>query len=483
MGRTVMEGTGNTKIQGGNMKKGVKPITKFIFTTMIVTLFALPVMAGGSGNQDLEDTVRMLMEQNKRLMEQNRQLAERLKHVEKDMARMKGSQAAAVTPAEPQEEETPWYHRLSIEGGATGVLQASANNADNDVACGDKADMAYTVDLNIESDLEQYGTFHIHIEGGDGEGMNDDVPSFSVPNYDAYATWNNNNQADLTFSEAFYENLFWDEKIDFNLGKMDLSVLFDENEAAGDETTQFLSNIFVKSMGVNIPEPGGFYCPTLMVAASPVDFVEFRFIGASVDNNEEENTWENVFSNPFIAAQVNFKPMLLNRPGNYRFYAWNDSRRYMDVDDVPTATNEYREGSDALSGWGLSFDQEIADGFTAFARYSWREGDLTEWNSDDDQWEIIPTNQAYSLGLSIDGTLWNRGNDGIGLAFGQTILSDDFKGEHDKTSNEEYVEAYYRYAVFERLAITADFQWIGDPGGLKTNDDVFLFGLRSQIDF
>ncbi len=180
--------------------------------------------------------------------------------------------------------------------------------------------------------------------------------------------------------------------------------------------------------------------------------------------------------------------MLLNRQGNYRFYIWNDSRRYMDVDDIHPLPNHYKNGDDALSGWGLSFDQELADGITAFARYSWRESDLAFFNEENEKeekwaWEIIPFNQVYSVGLSIGGELWNRGDDGIGLAFGQTILTDDFKGNNDKTSNEEYVEVYYRYAVFERLALTADFQWIGDPGGLKTNDDVYLFGLRSQIDF
>ena len=108
---------------------------------------------------------------------------------------------------------------------------------------------------------------------------------------------------------------------------------------------------------------------------------------------------------------------------------------------------------------------------------------MAEWNDDDGAWETIPFNQAYSVGLNIGGEIWNRGNDGIGLAFGQTILSDEFKDENEKTSNEEYIEAYYRYAVFERLALTADFQWIGDPGGRSSNDDVYIFGLRSQIDF
>lgn len=441
-------------------------------------------VAGGVAMQgDIDSQVQILIEQNKRLAEQNRQLVQRVQNLEHNMTEMKKAEHTGERSEESvAEHETPWYHRISIGGGATGVLQASENNADNNSGGGDQADMAYTIDLNVEADLEKYGMFHVHIEGGDGEGLNDDVPSFSVPNYDAYATWNNNNQADLTFSEAFYENTFLDEKIAFDIGKMDISVLFDENQAAGDETTQFLSNIFVKSMGLTVPEPDGFYCPAAMVSVSPVEFLELRVVGASVDD-EDGNTWENVFSNGFGVVQMNFRPMLLNRQGNYRFYGWYDSRRYMDVNDVSSSTGEYGNGDKALSGWGLSFDQEVADGITSFARYSWRKTGRAVWNGDDGAWEALPFNQTYSIGLDIGGELWNRGNDGVGLAFGQTILSDEFKDENDKTSNEEYVEVYYRYAVFERLALTADFQWTGDPGGLSSNDDVFIFGIRSQIDF
>lgn len=456
----------------------------FILLSIFLLPALMPAEAAETGKNDLEETVRQLMEQNRQLMKQNRQLSTRLKKVEKDMSEMKEASRGTYTENQTEgsdiEEEKPWYHRLAIEGGATGVLQASANNADNNPTGGDKADMAYTVDLNFEADLEKYGMFHIHVEGGDGEGMNDDVPSFSVPNYDAYATWNNNNQADLTFSEAFYENTFWDDRIDFNIGKMDISVLFDENEAAGDETTQFLSNIFVKSMGLTIPEPDGFYCPAAMVSVSPLELVEFRVVGASVDN-EDGNTWENIFGNDFIAGQMNFRPMLLNRQGNYRFYGWYDSRRYVENDHA--AGTSYGDGDHGRAGWGLSFDQEIAESFTAFARYSWTEDDLSDWNADDNTWDIIPFNQTYSLGLSISGALWNRGDDGIGLAFGQTLLTDDYEDMENNTADEKYVEAYYRYTFSRHLALTADFQWTQNPGGSDSADDIYLFGIRSQIDF
>ena len=72
---------------------------------------------------------------------------------------------------------------------------------------------------------------------------------------------------------------------------MDISPFFYQNEAANDETTQFLSNIFVKSMGLTVPEPDNYYCPGIVLTISPVELLEFSVVGASV----EDNNWEDLF--------------------------------------------------------------------------------------------------------------------------------------------------------------------------------------------
>lgn len=302
------------------------------------------------------------------------------------------------------------------------------NNGDNPDG-GNQADAAYTIDLNLESDFGDYGGFFVHLEGGDGECSNDNVPSFSLSNYDAYVT-SFDGHSDLTISEVFYEKGFFDDMFLFDIGKMDVSVLFDENEAAGDETTQFFSNIFVKSMGLTIPEPDDFYAPAMMFAVAPIEWLEWRVVGASVDNTRG-NMWEDVFSNGFVATQLNFRPEFNGLKGNYRFYGWYDSRRYgknRDLNRLNTDPSRMDGNADeGLAGWGLSFDQMLTEGITAFTRYSWTQDDRARWNGDDEQWEM----QAFN----------------------------------------------------SNLALSADFQWVGNPGGARDNDDVYIFGLRGQIDF
>ncbi len=446
------------------------------------------VFAGGvsSREEQLESLV-------KQLMEQNRKLGSRLESVEKQLSVMRQEEkerVSEVLPArETEAQESHWYDRFSLGGGVTGLVMGTLGDADSMEGVRSTQDASYTMDLNLDTDFAKWGKVFVHLEGGDGDGLNNDVPSFSVPNYDAYKTATALDQSALTISEAFYEFSFSDDRYGFDIGKMDISVLFDENEVAGDETTQFLSNIFVKSMGMNIPEPDNFYCPAFMLRAQPVDLMEFKVIGASVNAHGEDSVWHNVFDDAMVAFQMNIMPRLLERDGNYRFYGWVDKRGYLKNKDISRASglgheDAARLADNSLSGWGLSFDQEILDGIKGFARYSQTiTDDRAVWNGDEDAWEMAPFDRTWSVGFELAGGLWNRGDDAFGFAFGQTLLTDDYEDENDHTANENYLEAYYRLTMNQYFALSADFQWIGNAGGDSRRDDIYIWGLRSQIDF
>ena len=424
------------------------------------------------GREELEKTVR-------ELMEENRALAERLRQVEEELRGMKAARKGGGEPAAPAPcEEEKWFERINAEAGFTGVIMGSRNNDDNS-AEGDHTDGSYSFDLNLSSSFGQYGGFFVHLEGGEGEGLNDDLPSFSIPNYDAYVTKNFLSQADVTISEAFLELGFMDQRLTLDAGKMDLSVLFDENEAAGDETTQFMNNIFVKSMGLTIPEPDNFYCPVVMLKADPVELVEFRLIGAAV---EDEN-WTRLFDHGFVAGQVNLRPALMGMPGNYRLYTWRDERRHLREGDLPSSSYNDLRADHALTGWGVSFDQELRRGVTGFFRYSWTEDGLASWDADAGQWDTTAFDRLWTLGVDLSGALWHREGDGFGLGYGRILLTDDYEDANADSDDEQYLECYYRWAVNRHLALSGDFQWVKNPGGTSSNDDVYIFGLRSQLDF
>ena len=448
----------------------------------------LSAAAGGtaaSREQQLEDMV-------KQLVRENRNLSKRLETVEQELSQMKqagGREEAAASTGGAPEEESHWYDRFSLGGGFTGIVMGTLGDADSVENVRSTQDASYTIDLNLDADFAKWGNFFVHLEGGDGDGLNNDVPSFSVPNYDAYKTATALDEAALTISEAFYEFSFRDDRYGFDIGKMDMSVLFDENEVAGDETTQFSSNIFVKSMGMNIPEPDNFYCPAFMLRALPVDLLEFKVIGASVASHGDDSEWHNVFDDGMIAGQMKIMPRLFGRNGNYRFYGWLDKRGYLKNSDLPKVADmdhsqAHKLADHSLNGWGLSFDQELLEGLKGFARYSQTLTDnRAVWNGDDDAWEMIPFNRTWSAGFELDGGLWNRGEDAFGFAYGQTLLTDDYERENQHTSNENYIETYYRFMMNQYFALSADFQWIENAGGSSLQDDIYIWGIRSQLDF
>jgi carbohydrate-selective porin OprB len=447
--------------------------------------FARPTMAQDAGITREEFT--KLLQTTEALKQKVHELETKLETYEK--VRPERPEAAnAYTELKAEVEELKHVKEalshIELSGGATAVLQTTANNDHNNPEEGDSTDGAYTLDLNIATHFGSYGSFYVHLESGDGEGVNDDVPSFSIPNYDSYVTRLSNNQCGLTVSEAFYEFSFLDEMFLFDVGKMDVSVLFDENEVAGDETTQFLSNIFVKSMGLTVPEPDNFYAPAMMLTVSPVDLVEFKLIGASV----EDDNWEDVFDHGFLAGQINLRPKVYDRQGNYRFYAWWDDRSHLGNKHLEPVNSRAGGYGDSLAdedqmGWGLSFDQEVTDGVKAFVRYSQTEDDLARWDSDEDEWAMIPFDRTWSAGLGVSGLFWNRENDDVGVAYGRVLLTNDYEDANEDTADERYVEAYYNLGLHERFHITGDFQWIQNAGGDSDASDVYIFGLRSQLSF
>ncbi|NOX79801.1 MAG: carbohydrate porin [Deltaproteobacteria bacterium] len=470
---------------------------RFLGTTtlgaaVVTVLFAAQTALAGSP-ADMERQIQVLAGQNRMLME-------RLQKVEGELQAMKATRqsqppakalptvtgAATATSAQDSQDGGPaWFKRIGLDVDVTGIVQGtSGNDRDlNNTGGGNTTEGSYTMDVNLSTSFAQYGSFYIHLEGGDGEGINNRVASFSVPNYDAWVTKNDRDQADVTISEAFYEFSFLNDKLTLDAGKMDVSVLFDENEVAGDETSQFMSNIFVKSMGLTIPEPDNFYCPGFMVKAEPWDLLEFRLVGASVENDN----WDRLFDHGFVAGQVNFKPRFNDRQGNYRIYAWRDGRNHLENSNLAAANAAPLYSSSladqAQEGWGLSFDQEIWDGVKGFARYSQTDDDLARWNGDDQAWEMIPFDKLWSMGLEVPGHFWRRADDVFGLAVGQTLLTDDYKNANRDTADEKYLESYYKLTLNEHFALSADLQWIQNAGGNSLASDIYIFGLRSQVNF
>lgn len=354
------------------------------------------------------------------------------------------------------------FEGISVSAGATFVIQGTHNaNGDGLSKNGeDVTDVSYSVDLEIEKNLSDYGKIYLHFEGGNGEGVTDELKLFSNVNADATGDEN------FDLIEAWYEHYFKSIPLTLTFGKLDATCFIDTNEYANDETTQFLGDIFKNSPVLEFPDDNG---PGIRLNFNPFEFLDIEMI---VMNTEGD--WEDFFDNVFFAEQINFKFDLLGREGNYRIYGWLNNKNHIKwTDSSKTKEKGY--------GFGLSFDQKITDVLGAFIRYGWQNPKVYAEEVD------FSLEQFWSAGIQLEGSFWGRKEDIFAIAFGQIFPSDDYKEVNNfKGKSEKHLEVYYSFKVNDHLTLSPDLQVIWDPyGGDAINGDktVLVGGLRAQVDF
>ncbi|HEO63707.1 MAG TPA: hypothetical protein ENN78_00360, partial [Candidatus Omnitrophica bacterium] len=352
---------------------------------------------------------------------------------------------------------------LTIGASATFILQGTNNANGDDLAKNgeDVIDASYSMDLEFEKTFGDYGLAFLHLETGDGAGVEDELKVFSNVNRDADDSDNS-----VSVTEVWYEHYFKSLPLTLTFGKIDPAAYLDTNEYANDECTQFLGHIFRNSPVVEFPDDNA---AGVRIAIEPVDFLGVEFV--AMDANAD---WEDVFDNMFLAGQLNFKPKLLERPGNYRVYGWLNDKDHIKWDDaLKTKEKSY--------GFGLSFDQEITDVLGVFARYGWQNPEVYADGAG------FSLEQSWSTGIQLAGSLWGRDDDVFAIAFGQVMPSDDYKKANGlKAKTESHLEAYYNFKVNDHLSVSPDIQVIWDPyGGDAVNGDktILVGGVRAQVDF
>jgi high affinity Mn2+ porin len=407
---------------------------------------------------------KCMKEQKQCILEQNQKISEyeaRLARFDIDLHRQTG---APISIAEG----------LEIGAGATMVVQGAnnVNNAATDVEKKvSRTDAAYSADITLGKEFKEVGgKVFLHLESGQGAGLEDDLTLYSNVNRDA----DNDNNVRLT--ELWYEQALFKDQAVLTFGKLDPTAYFDNNEVANDETTQFLGRIFRNSPAIEFPDNTA----GIRLVYVPVQWWELGY--GVFDGNSD---WEKIGDNLFNIGQITFKTNFFNLPGNYRFLGWNSNAYH-------TKWLDTEKTKEASCGFGLSFDQKVSDRVTLFTRYGWQ--DPKVYNPDimaagDLNYSLA---HSWSGGFQVEGNLWGREKDVFAFAVGQAIASLDYKKAGEaldpvrRAKAEGHLEAYYRIFVNEHLSLSPDLQYIWNPFGKDVADDtngIFVAGMRAQVDF
>jgi hypothetical protein len=426
-------------------EKGGKKMNKKVVKLVIVAGFFSLLCSTGfaqSRESELADLKQRILKLEQKIAKQEK-AAGKQKETEQELAEIKEI-----------------FSGFKIGASATYIIQGTGN-ANNNSGDDSATDASYSADLEIEKEFEDYGLAFLHFEAGNGEGVTDELQVFSNVNADVTG------DANFDLIEAWYEHYFKSTPLTLTFGKLDATAYLDANDYANDECSQFLGDMFKNSAVIEFPDDNS---AGVRAMIEPVDFLDVELI--AVDANDG---WEDIFDNIFLAGQLNFKPNLFNRPGNYRVYGWIN-----DKDHIKWSNSSKNKESNY--GFGLSFDQELNNLVGVFARYGWQNPKVYASGAD------FSLEQSWSVGVQFKGSFWDRENDVFGLAFGQVIPSDDYKaaGTNLKADPENHLEAYYNFQVNDHLSISPDIQIIwnsygGDAaGGDKT---IVVGGIRSQVDF
>ncbi|HTW63941.1 MAG TPA: carbohydrate porin [Bryobacteraceae bacterium] len=299
-------------------------------------------------------------------------------------------------------------------------------------------------------------------------------------------------------------------RLTFTLGRLSAADIFDTNAYANDPRTQFMNWGLVNNEAWDYPADSIGYDTGLAIELNQPNWtLRYGFFQVpSVQNglNAEDRflTWP--YNSP-TEGPANDGPlseawgmvMELERrysagthPGTIRFLAYVNRANMASYSAATAILKASGPGADISAatafrckyGFGLNWEQEIADNIGIFSRVGWNDAQEQGWMFSD---------VAYtgSLGLSIKGAAWHRPDDTLGIAGlingashveqeffqagGLGILAGDGQLSY---APEEILETYYSCKITEGVFISPDYQFIDHPAFNHDRGPVSVFSVR-----
>jgi hypothetical protein len=328
---------------------------------------------------------------------------------------------------------------ISLSGSLVGTYQNSIGNKQQK----DGGDAVGRGDLVLNFRITDSTIAVINIRAAGGAGIDRRIANLGGLN--GLATDDGDN---VRFNKAFVEQSLFDDRLIATIGKISITDYFDNNVAANDEVSQFLAGPFINAPTVAFPLNG----PGIRVHAKLGDTLTF-----GIGYCSSSASGDNITSKGFGIAGLDAKLKLGDLEGNYRLYGALD-------DSVADMAVKFEEKT--AYKMGISIDQQLTDKLTLFGRYSQREKN------------VYLLYRSWSSGLLYTGLIPGRNDDTFAAAYGQIAGSGT-----DISAQEKLVEVYYKVSLHEKINIVPMFQYLMQPNGSRTADDVAILGIRSQVTF
>ena len=266
--------------------------------------------------------------------------------------------------------------------------------------------------------------------------LEDDVKNINGRNRDYLLTaWYKHT---FTFSEK--------NRLGITGGLIDATDYLDENAYANDGFTQFMNQVLTNAANSFAPSYD-------MGGAVEWEFGQFALKGVamSVGENDDGRSYS------FYGAKMGYTLDTKLGEGHYRANIQWSSK------DFNNFTGDDLESKQCVI---LSFDQQLGEILGAWIRFAWQEDDAA-----------IQVKELYSGGLDINGKLWRREQDNIGIGYAY------LGGGNQDLDNAYIFETYVRFLLNDYFAITADLQYQDNKMKQGDSPSGFISGIRCVVEF
>jgi porin len=345
-------------------------------------------------------------------------------------------------------------------------------------------DFGGTMDLNIVLDFEKMGLIpggSFFIRGKSRYGG--DVSDFDREKIGGIFRTNGDvgSEQSIYVDKWHYRQRFLDDRIQINLGRLDMGDYVEKNAYAQSADVQFLNSALADNP--TVPTRNGIGA---VLTVWPTDWL-YGVVGA-VDADSQPRTWgfDEAFHNRAVFrgyAELGVLTKIASAngdlPGTYRFGTWYvPDERPIYFNDLGGLLAPRERGDDV--GFYLSFDQMLLkennvagdkQGLGMFARYGYAHGDVNFLE------------HFWSLGMQYQGLIPNRDKDVLGFGVAQGIVSGDLRALDPSFDRETVYETYYAIKVAPWITVTPDLQVITQPGGQQDDRNAVVAAFRVRMSF
>jgi high affinity Mn2+ porin len=214
-----------------------------------------------------------------------------------------------------------------------------------------------------------------------------------------------------------------------------------------------------------------------------------------IDATSNSNAMDTkLFQRGEYVGEFETRYQLFGQPGKLRTIIWLNSDfsgSYRETLDNPALNLDIAQTRTGRIkyGYALNLEQAVTRDIGVFGRWSWNDGK-------NEIMSFTDIDCSLSLGTSLDGHMWGREDDTIGIAGAINGLSLDHRDFlaagglgpliGDGALNyrrERILEAYYALAISKSVTLTGDYQFITNPAYNADRGPVSIFSARLHGEF